>query len=264
LFHVEIRQVMVQVQSMGGKSKHALVLGASSGGGLGEAVARRLAGHGFELIVAGRRLEPLQALASEIGGTAIQCDVTDEEQIAAMAEAAGPLDIAVNAAGTTDVGGIAKIRRERIEAQLAIHVTGNLLFMKHVVAQMGQGGSIVLFSSLTARVPGTGLAAYAGAKAALDHIVRIAALEFGPRGIRVNAVAPGFSRTPMTEAFLSDERMHAIYSRESALGDLATPEQVASAVAWLASEDCFATGEILQVSGGAQLCRLPRGDELKA
>lgn len=242
----------------------ALVLGASSPGGLGEACARRLAADGYRVAVAGRRIEPLERLAADLGGSAHRCDVTDEDSIAAMVGEVGPVDIAVNAAGTTDVGGIAKIRREAIEAQFAVHVTGNLLFMKHVVAAMGAGGSIILFSSLTAKVAGAGLAAYAGAKAALDQIVRIAAIEFGPRGIRVNAVAPGFSRTPMTEAFLADERIAGIYSRETALGALVTPEQVASAVSWLASDDCFATGETIQVSGGAQLMRLPRGDELRA
>lgn len=246
-----------------GEQRTALVLGASSPGGLGEAVARRLAADGFDLIVAGRRRESLDRLAAELGGRALTCDVTDEDSIAAMAEAAGPLAVAVNAAGTTDVGGIAKIKRERIEAQLAIHVTGNLLFMKHVVANLGEGGSIILFSSLTARVPGTGLAAYAGAKAALEHIVRIAALEFGPRDIRVNAVAPGFTRTPMTEAFLADERTAGIYKNETALGALTEPEQVAATVSWLAARDCFTTGETIAVSGGAQLLRLPTGAELR-
>ena len=242
----------------------ALVLGASSPGGLGEACARRLAADGYRVAVAGRRIESIDRLAADLGGSAHRCDVTDEDGIATMVSEVGRIDVAVNAAGITDVGGIAKIKREAIEAQLAVHVTGNLLFMKHVVASMNSGGSIILFSSLTARVAGAGLAAYGGAKAALDHIVRIAALEFGPRGIRVNAVAPGFSRTPMTEAFLADERIAGIYSKESALGALVTPEQVASAVSWLASDECFATGETVQVSGGAQLLRLPRGDELRA
>jgi NAD(P)-dependent dehydrogenase (short-subunit alcohol dehydrogenase family) len=245
------------------RQKRTLVLGASSQGGIGEAVARRLSDDGHSVIVAGRRREPLDRLAAEISADVLTCDVTDEDSIAAMFEAAGPLEVAVNTAGTTDVGSIAKIKRERVEAQFALHVVGNLLFMKHAIARMGEGGSIVLFSSLTARVPGTGLAAYAGAKAALEHIVRIAALEFGPRGIRVNAVAPGFTRTPMTEAFLADDRIAGIYKNETALGRLTEPAQVASAVAWLASDDCFTTGETIPVSGGAQLLRLPTGAELR-
>jgi len=248
---------------MAERQKRTLVLGASSKGGIGEAVARRLANDGHLVLIAGRRREPLDELAAEIHADVLTCDVTDEDSIAAMFDAASPLDVAVNTAGTTDVGSIAKIKRERVEAQFALHVTGNLLFMKHAVAHMGDGGSIILFSSLTARVPGTGLAAYAGAKAALEHIVRIAALEFGPRSIRVNAVAPGFTRTPMTEAFLADERIAGIYKNETALGQLTEPAQVASAVSWLASNDCFTTGETIAVSGGAQLLRLPTGAELR-
>ena len=248
---------------MAAGQKRALVLGASSEGGLGEAVARRLAANGYELIVAGRRREPLDRLAADLQAETLICDVTDEESIAAMFAAAGPVHVAVNSAGTTDVGSIAKIKRERIEAQFDLHVTGNLLFIKHALTQLSDGGAIVLFSSLTARVAGTGLAAYAGAKAALEHIIRIAALELGPRGIRINAVAPGFSRTPMTEAFLADDRMAGIYKAETALGSLTEPDHVASAVAWLASDDCFTTGETIAVSGGAQLLRLPTAAELR-
>lgn len=241
----------------------ALVIGASSEGGLGEAAARRLRADGFRLLLAGRRQAPLDALADELGGSAILCDITDEDMIAAMVVEAGTVDVVVNAAGTTLGQSILKIRREQIESQFAVHVTGNLLLMKHVVPAMPRGGSIILFSSVTGRLAGAGLAAYGAAKAALDHVVRIAALEFGPLGIRVNAVAPGFTRTPMTESFLSVERLQALYRRESAMGELTEPAQVAAAVSYLAARDCYSSGEILHVSGGAQLCRLPRADEIR-
>ena len=243
--------------------KRALVLGASSPGGIGEAIACRFASEGYQLVIAGRRMEPLEKLASRVDAKPVRCDVTEEDSIANLFQAAGPIDVAVNTAGTTDVGSIAKIKRERIEAQLAVHVTGNLLFLKHAAAAMESGGSIILLSSLTARIAGAGLAAYASAKAALEHIVRIAALEFGTRGIRVNAVAPGFTRTPMTEAFLSDDRIAGVYGKETALGALTLPEHVASSVSWLAQDDCFTTGETIAVSGGAQLMRLPTGAELR-
>ena len=246
------------------EARTSLVIGASSPGGLGEAVARRLAAEGARVIVAGRRIEPLLALAAELDGRALACDLTDESSIAALAVAAGPVDILVNAAGTTSAQSILKLGREAIDEQYAIHVTANLLLLKHVVPAMPSGGSIILFSSLTARIAGEGLAAYAAAKAALDQVVRIAAIEFGPRGIRVNAVAPGFSRTPMTEGFLANPHFDRLYRRESALGALVTPEQVAATVAHLAAPDCFISGEIVQVSGGAQLGRLPRSDEMKA
>lgn len=240
-----------------------MVLGASSPGGLGEATARRLVADGAQVIVAGRRMESLEALAGETGGEAAHCDVTDEASLAALADRAGPVDILVNASGTTLGQSILKLQRAQIEAQYAVHVTANLLLMKHVVPAMPRGGSVILFSSVTSRVAGAGLAAYAAAKAALDQVVRIAAIEFGPREVRVNAVAPGFSRTPMTQSFLSQPHVAEIYRRETALGSFVTPEQVAAAVAWLASPECYMTGEIMQVSGGAQLMRMPRLEELR-
>jgi len=241
----------------------ALVIGASSKGGLGEASARRLHADGFRMILAGRNQQSLADLAAEFDGAAIACDIRDESSIAAMVAECGSIHVVVNASGTTSGQSILKIRREQIEAQLAVHVTGNILLLKHVAPLMPRGGSIILFSSVTAELAGHGLVAYGSAKAGLDHVVRIAAMEFGPLGIRVNAVAPGFTRTPMTEAFLSDERLNALYRRESALGELAWPEQVAAAVSYLAASDCFSTGIILPVSGGAQLCRLPSRNEIR-
>jgi NAD(P)-dependent dehydrogenase (short-subunit alcohol dehydrogenase family) len=247
---------------MAESKKRVLVLGASSGGGLGEAVARKFASTGSFVIVAGRRLPELELLANDIGGMAIACDVTNDAQVEAMMAAAGPLDVAINASGTSATFSIARSTSDQVEAQLAIHVTANFSFLKHGLRAMPNGGNFILFSSLTATIPGVGLAAYSGAKAALDHLVRVAALEYGPKNIRVNAVAPGFSKTPMTESFLEDQFFLDLYRSESPLGALVTPEQVAEAVAWLASPNCFMTGEIMQVSGGAQLGRLPRANDL--
>jgi NAD(P)-dependent dehydrogenase (short-subunit alcohol dehydrogenase family) len=247
---------------MAESKKRVLVLGASSGGGLGEAVARKFASTGCFAIVAGRRLPELELLANDIGGMAIACDVTNDAQVEAMMAAAGPLDVAINASGTSATFSIARSTSDQVEAQLAIHVTANFSFLKHGLRAMPNGGNFILFSSLTATIPGVGLAAYSGAKAALDHLVRVAALEYGPKNIRVNAVAPGFSKTPMTESFLEDQFFLDLYRSESPLGALVTPEQVAEAVAWLASPNCFMTGEIMQVSGGAQLGRLPRANDL--
>lgn len=245
-------------------SRTALIIGASSPGGLGEATARRLADDGFEIILAGRRPESLKALADEVCGRVVQCDLLDEASIAAAVQAAGPIDVLINAAGTTLGQSILKLRRAQIEAQFAIHVTANLLLLKHAIPILSDGGSVVLFSSVVSARAGAGLAAYAAAKAALDQVVRVAALEFGSRGIRVNAVAPGFSLTPMTQSFLSEQRFDALYRRETALGALVLPSQVAATVAHLVAEDCFITGEIVQTSGGAQLYRLPTRAELTA
>lgn len=249
--------------------KTALVIGASSPGGLGEAVAIALRAGGCTVHVAGRRVAALDALASDLGGLAIACDMRDEDAIAAMFDLSGPIDILVNASGTTGAARLAKIQRAQIESELAIHVTANMLLLKHASGVMRRGGSITLFSSITARVPGEGLAAYSCAKAALDQLVRIAALEFGPLDVRVNAVAPGFSPTPMTEGIFADPAISALYLRDCPLETRPLDEkavsarQVASAVGWLSDADCFANGEIVQLSGGAQLGRLPRLDELR-
>jgi 3-oxoacyl-[acyl-carrier protein] reductase len=255
---------LVQILDMSFQGKRALVLGASSVGGLGEAVARRLAADGAQLVVSGRTMDPLHALAKDIGGTAIACDVTDEAAVAALAAAVGPVDIAVNVAGSSVSGSILRAKRSTIDAQLALHVTGNFMFLKHLAPTMPRGGSFTLFSSLTAQIAGPSLAAYAVAKAGLDHLVRIAAIELGSRGIRVNAVAPGFVRTPMTEDFLSNPAFEALYAKEGPLGALGNPEQVAAAVAFLSADDCFMTGEIMNVSGGARLGKLPRAEDFKA
>ena len=241
-----------------------MIIGASSVGGLGEAAARRLAQDGCAIILAGRAAERLAPLAQVLDADVVVCDILDEDAIAALAERAGPVDVLVNASGTTLGRSILKTTRADIEAQLAMHVTANILLLKHFGPIMPRGASIILFSSVVSRLAGQGLVAYSAAKAALDHVVRIAALEFGPLGIRVNAVAPGFARTPMTEAFLSNARLDALYRRETALGELTQPDQVAAAISYLAAIDCYTTGDIMQISGGAQLCRLPRIEELKA
>jgi len=242
----------------------AIVIGASSPGGLGEASARRLAAEGYGLVIAGRNEAALAGLAADTGARAVACDVTDEASIEALIDAVGPFDVLVNAAGTTDAARLSRITREGIEAQLAVHVTANMLLLKHAAPTIRPGGSVVLFSSLTAKVAGQGLAAYACAKAALDHLVRIAALEFGEAGVRVNAVAPGFSPTPMTAGIFAMPAIRDLYLGEAIVGGRAvTAHEVASAVAWLAGTDCFATGEIIHLSGGAQLGRLPLLSELK-
>lgn len=239
-----------------------MIIGASSPGGLGAATARRLSAEGFDLVLAARRPDSLGELKAELGARIVTCDLLDESSIADAVSAAGRFDTVINAAGTTLGQSILKLQREQIDAQFAIHVTANLLLLKHAIPVMPFGGSVVLFSSVVSTRAGSGLAAYASAKAALDQVVRVAALEFGPRGIRVNAVAPGFALTPMTQGFLAQPKFEALYRRETALDALVSPEQVASTVAHLVADDCFITGEIIQASGGAPLCRLPRREEL--
>jgi len=249
---------------MTGTGRKAIVIGASSRGGLGEAVARRLTDDGCAVTVAARRKEAVADLARELGGSHAVCDIRDEASIAAVFEKTGPVEIVVNAAGTTCAGGLSRIERAQLEDQMELHYTANALLLKHAVPAMPAGGNIVMFSSVTAALAGAGLAAYSCAKAACEQLVRVAAVELGERGIRVNAIAPGFSQTPMTEAIFADPALAQLYLGHVPLGARAvTPEEVASAVAWLTSDDCFTTGETIQVSGGAQLGRLPNKNDFK-
>lgn len=245
-------------------TKAALIIGASSPGGLGEATARRLYNDGYAIKLAGRDVAWLESLGQELDATVHRCDLVDEASIAALADEVGGISLLVNAAGSALGRSILKISREDIDSQLNLHVTANILLLKHFGAVMAPGGSIVLFSSVVAKLAGAGIVAYSAAKAALEHVVRVAAVEFGPLGLRVNAVAPGFACTPMTEGFLKDPRISALYRGETVMGELTQPHQVAAAVSYLAAADCYSTGEVVQVSGGAQLCRLPRKAELTA
>jgi NAD(P)-dependent dehydrogenase (short-subunit alcohol dehydrogenase family) len=262
LFLLELEVAVVH--ELGMAEQTALIIGASSVGGLGEAAGRRLAADGFAIVLAGRDTGRLADLARELDARIFACDVLEEEMIASLAEAAGQVDVLVNASGSTLGRSILKTERAEVDAQLSMHVVANILLIKHFAPRMFRGSSIILFSSVVSKLAGHGIVAYSAAKAALDHVVRVAALELGPRGIRVNAVAPGFSCTPMTENFLADDRLAALYRRETAMGALTQPHQVAAAVSYLAAPDCYSTGEIVQVSGGAQLCRLPRFEEIRA
>ncbi|WP_340588828.1 SDR family oxidoreductase [Erythrobacter alti] len=249
---------------MSDKGRKALVIGASSRGGLGEAVARRLAASGCHVTVAARSEEAISQLARELDGRHAVCNIRDEASLATLFESSGPVEIVVNAAGTTCAGGIARIERAQLEDQMELHFTANALLLKHAAPAMSGGGSVVLFSSVTAALAGAGLASYSCAKAACEQLVRIAAVELGERGIRVNAVAPGFSQTPMTQSIFADPALTKLYLGHVPLGCRAvTPEEVASAVLWLTSRDCFTTGETIQVSGGAQLGRLPNKNDFK-
>ena len=242
----------------------ALVIGASTPTGAGAACARRLHAAGFDLVLSGRRLAPLEALAAELGGRALSCDIADESSVAALATAidehSGALAIAVNAAGQAVMGSIRRTTEQQLEQALAVHLKGPFYFFKHIGAIMADGACMVTLSTLTASRPIEGHGAYAAAKAGTDQLVQTAALELAPRGVRVNAITPGFMLTPMTEPLAADHVVQA-FIRETPLGRLTTPQDIANAVAWLAG-DAFLTGQNLQINGGATLRRMPNRQEL--
>ncbi|WP_448581781.1 SDR family oxidoreductase [Thermaurantiacus sp.] len=248
--------------------KVAVVLGAAGPGNMGQVIARRLAAEGAKLVVAGRHLGPLEALASEIGGAFAIADVTRRADLAAMAEAAiarfGRLDIAVNAAGAGVMKPFLETTEEEIDQLCALQFRGAFLFLQEVLKRISDGGSIILVSSATATIMLENYAAYMGTKAGADHVARCAANEFGHRGIRVNSVSPGFTVTPMTAAAAATPGLIDAFVKEYPLGRVGTSEDVAAAIAFLARDDCFLTGQNLQVNGGLTLRRNPTGAEIGA
>ena len=249
------------------KDKVAVVLGASAEGGTGWGVAEALAAEGAKVVVAARRREPLEALAGKISGTAVVCDAADPEQIAALARAAqeayGPVDLAVNSAALPAMGMIADAPLKRVRASLDVNYIGHVCFVREMAAVMRDGGAITLISTAAASQPTAGFFPYACAKAATDALVRYAALEYGPRKIRVNAILPGTIATGQAKAFLAAPGMEKLVTDGIPLRRVGVPEDYAEAALWLAG-DAFVTGLSLDVSGGAQLGRFPRAAERAA
>ncbi|MCX7057863.1 MAG: SDR family oxidoreductase [Proteobacteria bacterium] len=241
--------------------KVAVVLGASNPESMGGTIARRLVADGARVVVAGRRLAAVEDLARQIGATPVACDITQESQVAALADAAvrahGRLDIAVNCCGEAIMGYIAETDEATLRRATDIHFVGPFFFIKHMAARMERGGSIVTLSSITATLMFPNHAAYMGAKAGTDHLVRIAAVEYGKKGVRVNSVSPAFTSSPMTAEFLKIPGVREAFEKQIPLGRLNTVDDVAAAVAWLSGEESYVSGQNIHVSGGNQLTHLP-------
>ncbi len=240
--------------------RHALVTGA--GRGIGAAVARALAAEGARLTLLGRTREPLERLAEELGATALQADVTDDESLARAFEEAGPLDILVNNAGTAVTAPFGKTDRTLWDSMLAVNLTSAYAGCRLALPGMAQRGwgRIVNIAS-TAGLRGYAYcAAYAAAKHGVIGLTRTLALETARSGVTVNAVCPGFTETDMTETSLERIQAKTGRSREAALeeltkvnpqGRLVRPEEVAAAVVWLCRDDAASmTGQAIAVAGG--------------
>ena len=246
--------------------KVAVVLGASEEGGTGWAIAESFAAEGAKVVIGARRREPLERLAERIGALPVVCDGARADEIAALAKAAldahGHVDIAVNCAGRSTPGLISDIPDADIQRSLDVNYIGQVHFIRHMAAAMNPGGgAITLISSAVSAQPLLGRFAYGCAKAAMDALVRYAALEYGARGIRVNSVLPGPVKTGMAAALYAAEGAEAAFAREAPLGRVGVPQDVADVVIWL-SKPGYVTGVNLPVSGGMHLTRLPRSDEI--
>ncbi|WP_243059583.1 SDR family NAD(P)-dependent oxidoreductase [Nocardioides sp. SR21] len=220
----------------------AVVVGGASG--IGAAIATAFENDGWRVVVA------------DLPAT----DVTDEDSVAAMLDGVlashGRLDCVVNSAGVSTLGQITELDVAEWRRVVDVCLTGAFIVMKHAGRRLSAGGSIISLSSLNGRQPGGGLAPYCASKAGLSMLTEVGALELGPTGIRVNAIAPGLVVTPLTQPAMDIPGIEADYLENTPLGRSGTPEEIAEAAVYLAKAQ-WVTGEVLDINGGAHLMRYP-------
>jgi NAD(P)-dependent dehydrogenase (short-subunit alcohol dehydrogenase family) len=239
------------------EGRHALITGA--GGGLGGAISIALADEGARVTLLGRgrgALERVAATIAERGGAAVvaQCDVTDPEAVDAAVAELPVHDIIVNSAGANRPEPFLDVSIETLDLLLDLNVRGLFLLTQCAVRRLvdaGRGGVVVNISSQMGHVGAPNRAVYCATKHAVEGLTKALAIELAPMSIRVVAVAPTFVETPMTKPFFEDTAFLAGVLTSIPLGRLASPEDVAAAVVFLASDAAsMVTGTSLLVDGG--------------
>jgi len=244
------------------KDKVALVTGASQG--IGRDTALALSEAGAKVAVAARNEEKLAALVNEIVGLeagqalAVKMDVADAEQVKAgfkqVLEKFGRLDILVNNAAITRDGLALRMKQDDWDAVLRTNLTGAHLCIQQALGAMmrARAGRIINIASVVAQMGNAGQANYVAAKAGLIGLTKAIAMEIASRNITVNAVAPGFIKTPMTDV-LPDKVKEELNTRIP-LGRMGSARDVAAAIVFLASDEAsYITGHVLDVNGGMYL-----------
>src|SRR5246127_3295297 len=261
------RTDMTQQQTGRLHNKVAIVTGASSG--IGRVTAKLFAAEGAKVVVGARRESELASLVAEIkasGGTAVALagDVRSEAYAQALVALAvktfGRLDVAFNNAGTLGEGGPSTgVSEAGWNDAIAINLTGSFLGAKHQIAQMlKHGGGSVIFTSTFVGYSFAfpGVAAYAASKSGLIGLTQALAAEFGPQGVRVNAILPGAVDTDMYRSMNSTAESQSFITNLHALKRVASAEELARSVLYLASDDsAFVTGTASLVDGGASTTR---------
>lgn len=237
------------------EGRTALVTGAS--GGIGGAIAKALTAAGAKVVITGTRQEALDALAAEIGDAAMPliANLSDpaavEGVVAQAEELAGPLDVLVNNAGTTRDQLFMRMKDDDWDSVIQVNLTAAFKLSRAAVKGMMKRryGRIIQITSVVGTMGNPGQGNYVAAKAGLTGMSKSLAQEVAARGITVNCVAPGFIETPMTDV-LNEAQRTAILAKVPA-GKLGSPDDVAGAVAFLASDGAgYITGQTLHVNGG--------------
>jgi len=227
----------------------ALVTGGGSG--IGAAVARRLSADGLEVVVTDASLAAAETVAAELDARALQLDVRDEQQVSpAMAD----VDVLINVAGIGSTTNAPETSLDVWENVFAVNARGTFLCCKHAIPGMAARGhgSIVNVASVAALVGLRNRAAYSASKGAVVALTRALAIDHVSDGIRVNAVCPGTVDSPWVRRLVeeSGESLDALRQRQP-MGRLGTPDEIADAIAYLASERAaFVTGSVLVIDGG--------------
>jgi NAD(P)-dependent dehydrogenase (short-subunit alcohol dehydrogenase family) len=238
----------------------ALVIGAASG--IGQSAARALAAHGAHVVCADVNEAGAAGTAEMItkaggGAESARVDISREADVAQLVGAATSrhqvLDIAVTTPSINVRKPILAYTTEELDRVLAINLKGTFYVLREVGRQMArQGrGSIIAFASIRAHLVEPGQSVYSATKAGTAQFVRALAAELGPQGVRVNAIAPGVVETPLTRPITQNPSWHKAYADRSALGRWASPDEMAGAVVFLASDaGSYVTGSLLFVDGG--------------
>jgi 3-oxoacyl-[acyl-carrier protein] reductase len=240
------------------KGKVALVTGAAQG--IGKAVALLLARNGADIIVSDINLEKAEETAREVEGLgqralAVKTNVAEANDVEKMVQTAlerfGRIDILINNAGITRDKLLLRMSDEDWDAVLGVNLRGTFLCTRAVIRPMAKqkSGKIVNIASVVGTMGNAGQANYGASKAGVIGFTKTVAREYAPRGINVNAIAPGYIETPMTEAL--PEKAKEELKRMIPMDRLGKPEDVAEAVLFLVSEaSTYITGQVLHVNGG--------------
>jgi NAD(P)-dependent dehydrogenase (short-subunit alcohol dehydrogenase family) len=243
----------------GNRFEGKVLLATGAGSGLGAATARRFAAEGGRVAVLDLDAGSAEAVAAELDGSVgLGCDVSEEESVRGAVRAAnerlGRLDCVVNAAGYAKFGPFEELSLADWNRMLAVHLTGTFLVCREAVPflRAAGGGSIVNFASVTALIARPNAAAYSAAKGGIVSFSRQLALDVGADHVRVNVVAPGTVRTPMSSAHYGEPGSEIRPLPLSIQARLGEPEEIAAAVCFLLADEAgFFTGTVFVADGGA-------------